>query len=168
MSQSAPTLEGIPVLDLLLALNSKQGAERLRASAVLLRAGPDAVPIVLDVLGDRADAVMSSLWGEVLLQTFYATWLDRHLTRLQDAYFHRTGAVRRTLFETMGGEAVDFWIACLCAPHWETREEASLVLGNLGAAARPALPALHDAHQAEEHPDAARTMADAIDAIERS
>jgi hypothetical protein len=168
VESETPTFEGVPVLDLLIALNSKQGAERLRATAILLRAGPDAVPRLVEVLADRAEAVMTSLWGEVLLQTVYATWLGPHLPLLQDAYFHRTGCVKRTLFETLGADAIDFWIACLCAPHWETREEAALVLGNLGDAASRALPALRDARRGEEHPDAERTMADAIAALERA
>ncbi len=154
-----------PLIDWLVDLNSKAGATRLEATAILLRAGSPIVPQILKTLHGTSTETMSSLWGETLLQTVYATWIEDHLADLQDAYFNSEGAVKKVLFETRGAAMVDFWIMCLCAENWKTREEAALMLGNLGSAAERAVEALHGSHAAEEEEQAKLTMSRAIDAI---
>ena len=149
----------------LIDLNSKVGAIRLRAMTSLLRAGSSIVPQILSVLRGQEQAIMTTLWGEVLLQIVYAQHLDAHRGALQEAYFHRQGVAQRVLFEARGVEFLDFWIACLSAPRWEVREESALILGAMGRAAESALEPMRDALAVEEHDEARRTMQRALQQI---
>lgn len=158
----AHRLAGRPLVEWLTELNSKIGAVRLRASAVLLRDGSRAVPKILATLAGREDSVMESLWGSVLLQTIYATWFDDHVDALQDAYFHGRGGVAATLFEMQGDDALPFWLRCLLAPGWKTREEAALSLRRLAHRATDIVEHLRIAIDGETHEEARRTMIETL------
>jgi HEAT repeat protein len=161
----AHELEGRPLVEWLSDLNSKVGSTRLRATTALLRAGSDVVPKIIETLDGREARVMTSLWGETLLQVVYARFFDDNAPVLQDAYFNERGSAQRALFEAQGPAALDFWIACLCAPSWRVREEAALVLGTMGTEAGRALVPLRDALRCEENEDAHRTMERAVERI---
>ncbi len=165
MSGPDPVLADDDLLACLVDLNSKAGAVRLRAMTALLRGGAPLVPRILAALRGQEQAIMTTLWGEVLLQIVYAQHLDAHRSLLQEAFFHRQGVAQRVLFEARGVEFVDFWVACLSAPRWEVREEAALILGGFGPLAAAALVPMRDALAVEEHEEVQRTMRRALERI---
>ena len=165
MTDPEGSLSGEDTLACLIDLNSKVGAIRLRAMTSLLRAGAPIVPQILSALHGQEQAIMTTLWGEVLLQIVYAQHLDAHRGALQEAFFHRQGVAQRVLFEARGVEFLDFWIACLSAPRWEVREESALILGTMGRAAESAVLPMSDALAVEEHDDVRRTMRRALERI---
>lgn len=165
MTDPEGALSDEDLLAWLIDLNSKVGAIRLRAMTSLLRAGPEVVPQILSVLRGQEQAIMTTLWGEVLLQIVYAQHLDAHRGALQEAFFHRRGGAQRVLFEARGVEFLEFWIACLSAPRWEVREESALILGTMGRGAESAVQPMRDALAVEEHDEVRRTLQRALQRI---
>ena len=88
---------------------------------------------------------------------------DQLVARLQDA--NDRDVVTRQLVN-LGAAAVEPLVGALKSDNWELRASAVFCLGQMGAAARPALPQLQEVAKSDENPAVRDAAAFAIDALE--